>query len=329
LWILFEEWKQRTTFNWKSFLFEILGLMLAYGIVMGFWYGRNLAVLGSLFPAGSNKTLWLVDYDQLYAYPADSLNVQNWLASGWGNLLMVRWDALLANLQTAVAVQGSVFLSPLILLGFWRLRRHAMVSLGSIVWLLTLLVMTAVFPLAGSRGGFLHSGAAFQPLFWAAASEGLLSFIDLGIRWRHWKLERAAAGFGWIAIVIAGLMTAGVVGSRLIGGEGLSGGWQSSWDAYHTSGGALERLGASPGVPVMVNDPPGFYLATQRAALAIPDGDVSTLLAVSQRYQAGYLVLEENTVKGLRALYRQPEDQPGLKYLETVGKIHIFQIVTP
>ncbi len=79
----------------------------------------------------------------------------------------------------------------------------------------------------------------------------------------------------------------------------------------------------------MVNDPPGFYLAAGYPALAIPDGGLDVLLAASRRYQASYLVLEANTVKGLRSLYRQPQDQPGIKYLETVGSAHLFQILQP
>lgn len=322
-------WKQRATGQWRTLLIKFSGLILAYGVVMGFWYGRNLAVFGSLFPPGSSRALWLVDYDQLYAFPAGSLNFQNWWASGIVELLKVRWDALVANLQTALAVQGAVYLSPLIVVGFWRLRRHPMVQVGGVFWLVTLAVMTLVFPLAGSRGGFLHSGAAFQPLFWAAAAEGLMGFIDLGVRWRNWKPARAAAGFGLMAVIVASLVTLGVAGARLIGEGGHASAWQASWDAYAAAGSALERSGVPVGERVMVNDPPGFYLAAGYPALAIPNGGVDVLLAASRRYQASYLVLEENTVKGLRPLYRQPEDQPGLKYLETVGSAHLFQILQP
>ena len=322
-------WKQRSKLNWQTGLIRLAGLLLTYAVIMGFWYGRNLVVFGSLFPPGTSRALWLVNYDQLYAYPANSLTFQNWMGSGIGELVQVRWDALISNLQTVLAVQGAVFLSPLILVGFWRLRHQTLVKVGAVFWLATLGVMTLIFPLAGSRGGFLHSGAAFQPLFWAASSEGLMGFVSLGVRWRSWKPTRAVAGFGLIAVVVAAFSTAGVAGARLASGDPQLSGWQASWDAYSAAGLALNRLGAQPGATVMVNDPPGFYLATRHPALAIPNGDLDVLLAASRRYQASYLVLEENTVKDLRSLYRQPVDQPGLKYLEMVGKVYLFQILNP
>jgi hypothetical protein len=156
-----------------------------------------------------------VDYDQLYNYPASTLTVQNWLAAGLPALLKMRWDALLENLKTLLAVQGGVFLLPLILVGIWRLRQTLLIKAGCIAWLVTFLVMTFIFPLAGSRGGFLHSGAAFQPLFWATGAEGLAGFVDFGVRWRNWKFQRAIVGFGLLGVLVAGILTIGLTVSRI------------------------------------------------------------------------------------------------------------------
>ncbi len=307
-----------------------LGIVLAgYSLVMGFWFARNLQIFGGLFPPGANRALWLVNYDQLYNFPASTLSFQNWLAAGLPALLKMRWDALLENLQTLLAVQGGVFLLPLILAGIWRLRQNTLMKVGILAWLGTFLVMTIVFPLAGSRGGFLHSGAAFQPLFWAAGAEGVAGFVELGVRWRNWKFQRATIGFGILGVLVASLLTMGLTYSRIAPNDEAGSGWASGYDAYVEIGSALDHLSVSGEDVIMVNNPPGFFVATGRPAVVIPNGGVDTVLAAAEKYNASYLVLEKNSVKGLLPLYAQPVDLPGLKFIETVGQSHIFQIQVP
>jgi len=60
----------------------------------------------------------------------------------------------------------------LIGVGFWFNRKELSVW-GSLSALgLVLVSMTVVFPYAGQRGGFLHSGATPQTLLWALAGCG-------------------------------------------------------------------------------------------------------------------------------------------------------------
>ena len=326
--LLFETFQKSIRLRWRPGIIGLLSLLAGYGLVSGAWYARNLGLYGSLFPPGNSLALFLTEYDQLYTYPAANLSFEGMLSAGLGVLMQIRWNALLANLETAAAVQGSVFLLPLALTGAWRLRSAWLVRLGSSMWLVTLLVMTLIFPLAGSRGGFLHSGAALQPLIWALSAEGLAGFVEIGVRWRNWKTPRALAGFGLIAVLIASVMTLGIAASRLIG-EGGKSPWQASADTYQAVGKALEDLSINMAEPVLVNNPPGFYLATGRPALAIPNGDLGTLAQVARRYHASILVLEENTVKDLRELYRLPGDRPGLKYLGSVQNTYLFRFDVP
>jgi hypothetical protein len=324
--VAWECWTRREARAWRT-LAGAIGLgCLGYLAVMGFWLGRNLLLYGSLLPAGNGAALWMVDYDQLYNYPAADLTLQNWLADGWERLLSVRWDALATNLQTALGVQSAVFLFPLILAGLVRLRSSRVARLGAGMWLLTLAIMTLIFPLAGARGGFLHSGAALQPLLWVAAAEGLRGFIDLGVRWRNWKAERASLGFGILVVAVAAVLTLGLAANSLAGGRESKTGWAASWYSYQTVGQTLDRLAIPVDQIVMVNNPPGFFIATGRPAIVIPNGGVDTLRAAAGQYGATYLVLEENTVKDLRQLYQQPQDLPGLKLLETIEKAYLFRI---
>ena len=302
---------------------------VGYLLVIGFWYVRNIQVYGAIFPPGTNRVMWLVNYDQLYNFPASTLTFQNWLAAGIPTLFTLRWDALLENLQTLLAVQGGVFLLPLILVGGWRLRHQPIAWLGSAAWLITFLTMTVIFPLAGSRGGFLHSGASFQPLFWVLAAEGLAGFVDLGVKWRNWKFQRAMIGFGIICVTMAGFLTLGLTVARIAPDETTGDGWSTGSEDYAAVDLALRNLSVPQEDVIMVNNPPGFYVTTRRPAVVIPNGDIQTVLAAAKKYEARYLVLEKNTVKGMMILYRSPMDLPGLKYLETVDQARIFQITNP
>lgn len=334
--LIFERIRYRKTLPIQSFAAGLGIFFASYLAVMGFWYGRNLAVFGSLFPPGNGKTLWLLDYDQIFSYPASELNFQSWIGAGLPALVLIRWEALLSNLQTVLGVEGEVFLLPLVLVGLWRLRKQALVILGAGLWLVIFGLMTVVFPFAGARGGMLHSGAAFQPLFWTAAMEGLQAFIGVGIRWLNWKQHRAEVGFGILAVVIAVVLTAIVAIQRFLPYPDDQSAWDTSWKAYSAVEQSLVELGAAASDPVLVNNPPGYYLASGRPAVVIPNGDLETLLAAAERYHARYLVLEENTVSDLRSLYNQPESRPGLHYLRTIENrtlaiknIHLFEVLGP
>jgi len=78
----------------------------------------------------------------------------------------------------------------------------------------------------------------------------------------------------------------------------------------------------------MVNNPPGYYAAAQRPAIAIPYGDLDTLLAAARRYKAAYLVVEIDQVQG-QELVGRPGDRPGLRYLGSAAEAQIYAIVAP
>ena len=84
------------------------------------------------------------------------------------------------NLATTLAVQGEIFLLPLIGVAIWHMRKDRRVQLVLLAWLLTLGVMTIVFPFAGARGGFFHSGAALQTVWWVLAPLGLARTDRMG-----------------------------------------------------------------------------------------------------------------------------------------------------
>jgi hypothetical protein len=186
--------------------------------------------------------------------------------------------------------------------------------------------MTAVFPHQGWRGGFFHSGAALQPLLWAAAPVGLEGFVAWGVRKRGWNQRDAQAVFGAGLVAIGVLLSGLVVLGQVIGKDFSAPAWGGSDTVYRELEYSLKAAGAAPGEIVAVNNPAGYFIAAGRQAIAIPDGDESVLLAAARRYDARFILLEYNHPKGLDPLYQNPADQPGLDYIDSIGGTHLFQI---
>lgn len=333
LWVFFS-WlvagvnsRKENKFLIKKFFWIGIAITTGYILTTGLWYFRNITEMGSLFPPGNNRALWMVEYNQMFSYPLDILNFNNWIGFGFVGLLKIRWDAILSNLQTMLAVQGQIFLLPLTLIGGWRMRKEPLVRMGLFIWLSIFLLMTVVFPLAGSRGGFFHSGAALQPLIWGLAPLGLITVIEFGIRKLKWKMERALPGFGLILIFIAALMSLGLFWMRVIGEDAGQLVWQKSHQAYQNVEKELVRIGAEEKDIVMVNNPPGYFLANGRSAIVIPSGDEKPLLDAARKFGADFLVLDENIVPELNALYNDPKDRQGLKYVDKIEDFHLYRFI--
>jgi hypothetical protein len=287
---------------------------------------RNLHAFGTLLSPGGVQALWLTDYDELYSYPPGLLTAERWWTSGLRAIAEARVQALGQNLQTALAVQGEIFLAPLIILGLWRLRKDLRIWMGVMSWAITFGVMTLVFPLVGWRGGFFHSGAALQPLLWAAAPVGLEVFIDWGRRVRRWDYLQASRFFS-AGLVALAFMLSGLTVQKRVAGESLAHpAWGSGWEYYVELEGALRDAGIEKDEIVMVNNAPGYYAANRRPAISIPNGGVDVSLEVAERYEATILLLESNHPRGLDELYEHPKDLPGLKYLLDFQGTRVFSI---
>jgi len=308
---------------------SVLCLLAGYLIVMGPWMARNQETFQVPFSPGGGKALWLTDYDELYSYPPEILTRERWLASGWASIARVRLDALGQNLQSAFAVQGEIFLAPLILLGIWRLRANRRLQVGLLGWAMTLVVMTVIFPFAGWRGGFFHSGAAYQPLFWAVVPSGLDAMVDWGKRVRRWNPSQAGRFFSIGLVLLSILLCTLVTQKRVLGVSFPPPAWDNSWHNYQAIDKALSQAGIDPTAGVLVNNAPGYYVASRRRSLSIPNGDLSTTLQVAQRYDVDYLLLEFNHPKGLDIIYRSPDNYSGIDFIFEFEGTQVYRLIHP
>lgn len=298
-----------------------------YLVVMGGWFIRNLQSFGSWLGPGSGRALWITRYDEIYLYPASQLTFQHWISGGLEQILAARLWALGQNLQTALAVQGLIFLGPLALLGFWILRRDTSIRLGLLAWAGIFLAFTLLFPFQGARGGFFHSGAALQPLLWSVVPVGLSAVIAWGVGRRNWRTRRSKLLFGVGLVAISAIFTAFLTHARLVGTSPPESAWGAAVQSYSELDSHLGSLGIGPGEIAMVNNPPGYWTVTGRPAIVIPDGPPQAALDAGRRYGASYLLLDANYPREMGELFANPGDRPGLDYVGTRRQVRIFRIV--
>jgi hypothetical protein len=318
-----EDGAKSTLVEWLKLIIPAGLLALAgYFLVMGGWHVRNENLFGSFMTPGGGRLLWLQNYNQTFIYPPGLLTREGFIAAGWNAALQDRLMALSANLGNTFAAQGEIFLFPFILIGLWQLRRDLRTRIAVTGWLLLFVVMTVIFPFAGSRGSFFHAGAAIQPFWWVAAPMGL----DAVIQWmrQRGKLTDANAPlfFQVILVLLAIFMTAYLVNIRVI-----AKGWAKDDYIYPAVEQKLIDNGIGPQDVVIVRNPPGYFLASGRKSISLPFGDESTILAVAKKFGARYLILENGgTFAAIQDLYKNPNSNPSFMYLGEVDSARLYRI---
>ena len=316
------EYSLRKSGYWLPFLLCIGSFLL----ISAPWMMRNWGGFGTIFAPGSGRALWLTRYDELYAFPASQLTFSRWSGQGFWPIVSSRIWALGLNAVSTLAVQGGIFLLPFSVAGMWIWRKDWRVQLGAAGWLVVFLAMTLIFPYQGARGGFFHAGAGFQTLIWALVPVGLAAFADWGRRKRSWSPDSAVIKFGIGIIGLMVLVTGFLSWQRLTGASGSV----EAWGAKAKSYSLVEDHLAASDVPLdqvlMVNNPPGYYAKTGRPAIVVPDGGMKAMFGSAEKYQANYLVVDENYPHGLEVLFREPQDYPGLRYEASIAGMHIYRI---
>jgi hypothetical protein len=306
----------------QYFLFSGTLIFIGYLLVMAPWYARNISIFGSPMASGGSRILWLTNYNDTFAFPADQVNMDSWLEAGWGAALKVRLWALRMNILNAFAAQGGILLFPFILLGFWQLRHDIRAKLAAAGWLLLFIVMTLVFPLAGARGGFFHAGAAFQVFWWALAPLGLSRLVDALYRRNILTATHAGTVFQGLLVFVCVLLSGVIVQVRI-----LQPGWQPEEELYIKVENFLLEQDSSSDEIAIVRNPAGYYIVSGRPTIVMPPGGPDTLLALAERYDASYFVLEPGGIlEEYQEIYEHFDVNPGLEYIGEVEDARIFKL---
>lgn len=307
------------------------GIMLllvfsGYLIVMAPWFGRNLAAIGQIMPSGVSRSFWLKEYNDLFSYPPNRLTFDSWFSQGIPAILENTLKALSANLKTALLVQGQIILGPFVVVGAWKKRSDTGVQAAFLVWLCILILMSVVFPFAGLRGGFLHSGAALQLLFWALAASGFFRAIEWGVEKRNWIKSKAGTVFGGALVVMVVLASVFVYYDRVIGENFDRPRWSDSYHETSQIATYLDDLGVGRSDLVLINNPPGLYAASGRQSVVIPNGGMDDLMLVGNKFGIEYLVLEKNHPDLLDDLYNHPDSVSNFEFVGDIGHAKIFRL---
>jgi hypothetical protein len=279
------------------------------------WMTRNQLVFGTPLAPGGSRALWIVVYDELFFFPARLLTMERWLAAGpaawWAG-----WGfALQQNTLSLIAVQGSILLFPLLLIGIWKRRGERFVRLGVLAWFVIFVEMTLVFPYIGARGGFFHSISTLMPFVWALSVIGLAQAGTWAARIPRWTDEGA-----WRLMRIVSLAGIAVISGLIVARQVV----QSPWDEYAVMYRALDQQLVQLGIPdrevVMVNNAPSFYTTTGRPAMNYPGGDVEMLINAAWHYSVRYVVIDENSAESLRPLFAHPLEVEGVELLWEDGQ---------
>ncbi|PWH18294.1 MAG: hypothetical protein DDG59_06495 [Anaerolineae bacterium] len=307
----------------------VLLFCLGYMMVMGGWYARNWMEFQSLFPPGNYRSLFLRTYNDLFRYPAIDLNFENWVEDGLVPLIQDRLYALGQNFQSLVAVQMQILLLPLSVLGYWKMRAKPMIRIATLVWLAMVGLMSVVFPFAGWRGGYFHVSAAFQPMVWCLASEGLAIFVNWGVRKRSWNASQALRVFSLFIFGFLLILTLYLYQERVIGKDLHQPLWEESQQSQEQICRAVRNLVMSDklnDLVVMINNPIGFYLACEQPAVSVPVGGERAVQGAAQQFGVRLLVLEKDHPDELAHLFYAPRSTSLFELIDNQPEWKIYRL---
>ena len=301
-----------------SNLQSLVLLSLGYLIVMTPWFIRNWRVWERPLPISGTQTIFLTTYDDLFAY-GRSFNLNHFLEWGWGNILQSKLDGLLLAGGTFVAVCGVVFLTPLIVWGWWNWWHDAekRAFLRPLTWYagLLFLAMSLVFTLPGGRGGLLHSSVALWLWLMVLATAGLGYAVDwVATKLPHWEPEKAKPRFAVLFVVVAFAISASLFYARA--DSGLEA------EVYAEVG---EMVGET--AVLMAGNAPGVYYHTGLPAISIPNEPVPIVQEAAKRYGVTHLLLDADHPLPLTGLYAQSASQPGFELLFARDGYQLYELV--
>lgn len=303
--------------RWSSQITFSLGSVALFALTIAPWLYRNQLAFGAVWPSGGTKTLFLIDYNDIFAYGKE-LSLEHYLNWGFTNILFSKIAASAEN-ALLVAELMLFYMLPLALIGFWILRRRVEYRPFFVQAALLYVAMSWGFTFPGPRGSFLHSSVALLPFVYGATVVGLdHAIVAAATRLRHWQVPRAQRNFAVLLVAFAVLTSAGLAVRGMLT-------WNERYDRYEQLAAWLAPRTA-PDEPVMLVDPPGYYYSSGRPGIVATNDDLPTSIQVARRYGVRYIVLELAHPWPWHQWYLGNESPPELVLRETMGDMRIYEV---
>lgn len=315
-WQLRDSRLQRVQTSLRTLATSLVLLLAGYLLVMGGWFWRMWALIGRPLSTAGTETLFLTEYNDVFAYNRH-FTLNSYLAWGGKNILISKLEASWLAVQTFVAVTGLTAFTFFMVIAWIRLarcsppRRSATSCrfLRPFTWYAVVLFgsMSLLFTFPGQRGSLLHSSTALWPWSMALVPAGLGFAVDwIAARRTRWRPRLAKRLFSVSFLLLAYVVTFVVALDQPLRREEAA--------VYRAVG---ERLPAE--TVVMTSDPPGFYYHTGLRAIVAPNEPPAVMLEAAHRYGAAYLLLDKEHPPPLADLYAGETDVPAVHFVEEFG----------
>jgi hypothetical protein len=116
---------------------------------------------------------------------------------------------------------------------------------------------------------------------------------------------------------MAAMLTVGIFVTKVIGIQTNTLLWPGPKRTYDAVAATLSEYNSDSSI-VAINNPPGFYLSSQRGSVVIPNGGEDVLHQVVDRFAVKWVVLDGNHPEGLADLYQGQIKVPWLKERATL-----------
>ncbi len=265
-----------------------LGCAVAFLVVVGPWWIRQLAVFGSISPSTGYGILWLRSFAELDSITAPR-TLAAFLAQPLGDLVGSRVMGFVAAIGIYLGLVCAVFLAPFAAVGWWRRRRSTETGPWLVAAIVLLLVSGLLFAIHVPNGMFLHASVALAPHTYWLAMEGIVATAGwVGARRRSPDAGRLARPLtvALLAVVVAGSALAAAT---------VRTGWQATFAERGQLTAAIDRL-AAPGDLLMSIDTATFEYLTGHGGVVIPNDPLPVIERAARAYAVRWLVLEQGGV---------------------------------
>ncbi len=263
-----------------------VGCAVAYLVVVGPWWVRQVEVFGSISPSTGYGILWLRSFAELDSVTAPR-TLSAFLGQPLGALVGSRVMGFVAAIGIYLTLVCAIYLAPFAAIGWWRRRRSTETGPWLVATIVLLLFSGLLFAIHVPNGMFLHASVSLAPVTYWLAMEGIVAVAGwAAARRRSWEPARLARllAVGVLALVMAGSGLAAAT---------VRAGWESTLSERAQLTTAIDHL-AAPGDLLMSIDSATFEYLTGHGGIVIPNDPLPVIEQAARAYHVRWLILERN-----------------------------------